>query len=294
VCLATAGAGEVVLKTGVPISVEAEGSTLREVLVAVSNAVPLSVIERGEPPQEPVSLTVEARTWHGFFRKLLGSESHLLTLHGDTGTPKQLVVRWDAVRRNQPALPVGEAAEGTDDIEARIRAVADDVLAPPDRAGEAIANAEKALDAFEAATDGPNETDAREAYLEALGDLHTFDEARTVQALVPALELYDREARMAGLEMLRGLSHTGRTSAAVEAAINVFATADDDAVQRAALEVLVRYGDQNEVMRLLEPLALADGPNRDIAVREWIRIREEQIAHETAARTGDPQLRRSR
>jgi hypothetical protein len=47
-------------------------------------------------------------------------------------------------------------------------------------------------------------------------------------------------------------------------------------------------------MRLLEPLALSDGPNRDIAVREWIRIRDEQIAQEKAARERDPQLRPGR
>jgi hypothetical protein len=40
-------------------------------------------------------------------------------------------------------------------------------------------------------------------------------------------------------------------------------------------------------MRLLEPLALSAGPNRDIAVREWIRIRDEQLARAS----GDPQQR---
>jgi hypothetical protein len=73
--------------------------------------------------------------------------------------------------------------------------------------------------------------------------------------------------------------------------MSAFETADDDTVERAAIEVLARYGDQRQVMRLLEPLALSDGPNRDIAVREWIRIRDEQIARETAAREGDQQLR---
>jgi hypothetical protein len=150
---------------------------------------------------------------------------------------------------------------------------------------------EDARDAFEAARGGPNEAEAREAYLDAIGGLDTHDEARTVEALVPALETGDRDARLAGLETLRELSRTARTPAAVGGAMNVFETADDDAVERAALEVLVRYGDQQEVMRLLEPLALSDGPNRDIAVREWIRMRDEQIARQNLARNGDPQLR---
>ena len=109
---------------------------------------------------------------------------------------------------------------------------------------------------------------------------------------MPALEIDDRDTRLAGLETLRELSHTARTPAAVDAAMSAFETADDDTVERAAIEVLARYGDQREVMRLLEPLALSDGPNRDIAVREWIRIRDEQIARESEwPEEGDQQLR---
>jgi hypothetical protein len=199
-------------------------------------------------------------------------------------------VRWDAVRERQGA-PATAGAAGEGDVEARIRAAAGEVLAPRDAAAEAIARIEDARDAFEAARGGPNEAEVKEAYLDAIGDLDTHDEAQAVEALVPALEIDDRDARLAGLETLRELSHTRRTPAAVDAAMSAFETADDDAVERAALEVLVRYGDQQEVMRLLEPLALSDGPNRDIAVREWIRIRDEEIARQNIARTGDPQLR---
>ncbi|MGH6917422.1 MAG: hypothetical protein ACREJ0_06925 [Geminicoccaceae bacterium] len=283
-----AAAGEVALEVGETIVLEAEGATLREAVLAISEAVPLTLVERGAAPEEPVSLTVEANTWQGFFRRLLGSESHLLTLDRATGKPTQLVVRWDAVRELQAAAPEGGAAG---DVESRIRAAAGEVLAPRDLAGEAIAAMEDARDAFEAARGGPNEAEAREAYLDAIDGLNTHDEARTVEALVPALAIDDRDARLAGLETLRELSHTARTPAAVDAAISAIETADDDTVERAAIDVLTRYGDQKEVMRLLEPLALSDGPNRDIAVREWIRIRDEQIAREKAARAGDPQLR---
>jgi hypothetical protein len=106
---------------------------------------------------------------------------------------------------------------------------------------------------------------------------------------VPALEIGNRDARLAGLETLRELSRTGGTPTAVEAAIGAFETAEDDTVERAAIEVLARYADQHTVMRLLEPLALSDGPNRDIAVREWLRIRDEELARERIAREGDPQ-----
>jgi hypothetical protein len=280
-------AGEVALEVGETISLEANEATLREAVLAISEVVPLTLVERGKPPEDLVSLTIEGTTWQVFFRRLLGRESHLLTLDGDTGNPTRLVVRWDAVREVQAALP---DAVATGDVESRIRA-AGEVLAPGDVAGEAIARMEEARDAFEAARGGPNEAEAREAYLDAIDDLNTHDEARTVEALVPALEIDDRDARLAGLETLRELSHTARTPTAVDAAMSAFATADDDTVERAAIEVLARYGDQRQVMRLLEPLALSDGPNRDIAVREWIRIRDEEIARETAAREGDQQLR---
>jgi hypothetical protein len=287
--LTRASAGEVVLEVGDRISLELQEATLREALLEIGRTVPLDLTERGTAPEQAVSLTVEAQTWQGMFRKLLGRESHLLTLDAASGTPTGLVVRWDAVR-DLPGAGTA-AASGAGDIEARIRAAAGEVLAPRDAAGEAIARLEDARDALEAARGGPNEAATREAYLEAIGDLDTYDEARTVEALVPAFETDDRDARLAGLETLRELSWTARTPAAVEAAMRSFEVADDPEVERAALEVLVRYGDQQEVMRLLEPLALADGPNRDLAVREWIRIKDEETARAAAAKGGDSQLR---
>jgi hypothetical protein len=57
-------------------------------------------------------------------------------------------------------------------------------------------------------------------------------------------------------------------------------SAEEDTVERAALQVLGRYGDRREVMRPLEPLALTGGSSRDVAVRQRIRIGDEQIARE--------------
>jgi hypothetical protein len=288
--LTGAAAGEVELEVGDAISLRLEDATLREALLEVGKTVPLTLTERGAAPEEPVSLTVEAQTWQGLFRKLLGRESHLLTLDAATGTPTSLVVRWDAVR-DIPGAGMTAATGGAASVEARIRAAAKEVLAPRDPAGAAIARLEDARDALDAARGGPNEAAAKEAYLEAIAGLDAYDEARAVEALVPAFETEDRDARLAGLETLRELSWTARTPAAVEAAMTSFEVADDPEVERAALEVLVRYGDQREVMRLLEPLALADGPNRDLAVREWIRIKDELAARAAAAEGGDPQMR---
>ena len=119
----------------------------------------------------------------------------------------------------------------------------------------------------------------------------TYDEARTVEALLPAFGTDDRDARLAGLDLWGELSHTVHTPAAVEAAMTSFEIADDPEVERAALEVLVRYGDQQEVMRLLEPLALADGPNR----RAGGRVQSDQGRGDSARGEDrperDPQLR---
>jgi len=290
-----AAAGEVVVEVevGDHISLELEGATLREALLEIGKVVPLTLTERGAAPEQPLSLSIEAQTWEGLFRKLLGRESHLLALDAATGTPTRLVVRWDTVRAAQ-STGAPAAVAGAGDIEARIRAAAGEVLAPRDPAGDAIARLEDARDALEAARGGPHEEAAREAYLDAIAGLDTHDEARAVEALLPAFEIDDRDTRLAGLETLRELSRTAGTPAAVEAAMTSFEIADDPEVERAALEVLVRYGDQQEVMRLLEPLALADGPNRDLAVREWIRIKDEQSARASGARGGEPQLRRVR
>ena len=71
-------------------------------------------------------------------------------------------------------------------------------------------------------------------------------------------------------------------SAAIDAAKASLRAPEDDAEERAAIEVLIRYGDEAEVLTLLEPLALQAGPNQDLAARSWVRIREEQDARDKA------------
>lgn len=286
--VARAMAGDVAIEVGDAISLEVEEVSLREVLVEIGETVPLTLVERGVALEEPVSLTLEGETWPDLLGRLIGRESYLLTFDGDTGKPTRLVVLWDAVRERRAAGPANDAVDG---IEARIRALASEVLAAPDVAGEAIASMEDARDAFERARGGPREAAARAAYVESIRTLGDHDEARTVGSLLPAFDHDDRDARLATLETMRWLSHTRRSPAAVDAALGSFETADDPEVERSALEVLVRYGDPRKVMRLLEPLALSDGPNRDLAVREWIRIKDEQAEQEKIAREGDPQLR---
>jgi len=283
-----AAAGTTV-KVGETIVLTAEGATLHEVLVEIGAAVPLELRMRGRAVEDPVTLTIEAPDWPDLFSEFLGRESYVLSFDPATGKPERLVVLWDKVRLARGAVPVGVA----DDIEARIRLAAKDVLTAPDLAGQAIARLEEARQAFLAACGAvdPPASDASKAkapdevceetrgtYLGAMHDLEAHDDARSVQALMSAFEIGDRDVRLTALETLRWLSETGRNSEVVGLATGAFDTAEDELVERAALEVVVRYGDQDAVLRLLEPIALGDGPNQDLAVREWIRIRDEQKA----------------
>lgn len=290
----------VTITVGETVTLEAEEAPLNQVLFEIGEAVPLELSSRGTEVEDPVSLAIEAKDWPDLLSRLLGRTSYVLSFDAATGQPQRLVVLWDKVRESlgdTPAgygVPAGDSAQ--DDVEARIRAAAEEVLAPPDRAGEAIARLESAHQRFlsaqaaliKAQSSGDANAgalaktyeQARAAYLAAIGGLEGHDEARTVDALLPAFEIDDREARMKALETARWLSQTGRNPKAVEHATSAFETAEDEAVERAALEVLVRYGDEEEVLRMIEPLALQEGPNRDLAVREWLRIRDEQKARE--------------
>ena len=301
--LAAAADERLSVELGETISLKADRISLKEVLAELSEAVPFELVERGAALEELVSFEIEASTWEAAFAELLRQEGYALTTDGITGLPTTLVIDWDIVgeahsRRVAPDDPIAP-----DDIEARIRAAAKDVLAPLDVAGEAIeAAVEAARLAVEAAqAEGSEAADAlaealetaRAGYTEALTGLQGFDEERTVEALLSALEEEDREARLAALQSMRWLSLTGLNPEAVEAAAAAYDTAEDPEVERAALEVLVRYGDPDAVMSTLERLALAEGPNQDLAVREWIRMRDEQVAQERMRQDGDPQMLRT-
>ena len=120
--------------------------------------------------------------------------------------------------------------------------------------------------------------DALAAYDSALGNLGNHDDERALTALVPALDDVDESSRRSALEALRWQSRTSRNPEAVSRVAEAIETEHDPALQRAALEVLVRYGDPDDVLKVIEPIALSKGPNQDLAVREWLRIRKEQQA----------------
>ena len=293
----------VTIEIGDKISLKAEDVLLRQVLVELSEAVPFELVERAEALEQPISFDFAVESWEDAIGVLLRGEGYALTTDAASGQPEMLVVDWDVVGEALAAAPAGG-----DDVEARIRAAAEKLLKPRDRTAEAIDAVTAARQALQEArlallaADGHDHVaagghdddatgghdddgdlteaveDALAAYDEALGNLGNHDDERAVTALLPALDEDDESSRRSALEALRWQSGTNRNAEAVSRVAAAFETENDPELQRAALEVLVRYGNPDDVLKVIEPLALTEGPNQDLAVREWLRIRSEQKA----------------
>ncbi len=288
-----AAAGEgLTLEVGEEIYLKAEDVFLRQVLIEFSERVPFTLIESGEALDQPVSFDFEASSWEDAISALLRGEGYTLTTDAVTGQPKILVVVWNVVGE---ALAAAAAA---DDVEAQIRAAAERFLELREHAGEAV-DAVAAVEAArfalrqaqsEGSANVTNLETAQADYAEALRGLENFDDARAVEALLSALDEDDREVRLNALESLRSQSNAAANPAALAQVESALYTAEDPELERAALEVLVRYADPAEILPTLEGWALAEGPNQDLAVREWLRIREEQEVRARMEAEGDPQL----
>ena len=94
--------------------------------------------------------------------------------------------------------------------------------------------------------------------------------------------------RSAALEALR--DGTVSDAAVLDLVLSMAIGDVDPFIRRDALEVYVRYGDQADVLALVQALARKDGPTRDIAVREWLRIEQERAD----ARLADEQVRQAK
>ena len=291
----------VTLEVGEEISLKAEDVFLRQVLVELSERVPFKLIERGETLDQPVSFDFEASDWADAINVLLRGEGYTLTTDAASGQPRTLVVDWEIVGESLALMTTGGPAE--DDVEAKIRAAAEKLLKPRDRTAEAIDAVTEARQVLQEArqallaADGKDPDgdlaeaveDAMAAYDEALGNLGNHDDERAVGALLPALDDEDQSSRLSALEALRYQSRTSRNTEAVSRVAAAVETEDDPELQRAALEVYVRYGDPDEVLQAIESIALTEGPNQDLAVREWLRIRDEQAAQTRIKEDGDGQ-----
>jgi hypothetical protein len=141
-------------------------------------------------------------------------------------------------------------------------------------------------DAVEAGRGQPQ--DGYDRYADSLRALGRFQDPERIDVLAPALDSESRSVRGAALEALRDGTVT---DAAVLDRVRGMITGDSEpGIQREALEVYVRYGNQSDVLSLVQSLGRVNGPTRDIAVREWIRI-EKELAEAPLA---DQQLTSSR
>lgn len=129
---------------------------------------------------------------------------------------------------------------------------------------------------------------AYKTYAEALRALGEFQDAARMEVLAPALNSDNAMVRSAALDAMR--DGTVYDADVLNQVLSLAIRDTDVGVQRGALEVYVRYADQADVLSLVQAIARAEGPTRDIAVREWLRI-ENEIADAALA---DAQLNQAR
>ncbi len=272
-----------------------------------------------------MTIDLEAVPWRDGLAKLLRGFRYALAMNPETNQPDRLVILSSDGSATPTASGDGEtesaatatasddgntrqaADRGEHSLEEAIR-IANELMAQREdplqyalrQAREAAAAAGAAQEAAEkeqarraaegedaaALDDGPQ--DAYRAYADSLRVLGQFQDAERLDVLAPALGSTSTEVRSAALEALR--DGTASEDPTVLGQVRGMATGDADPfVQRDALEVYVRYGDQSEVLSLVQSLGRTSGPTRDIAVREWIRIEKERAD----APLADEQLRQA-
>lgn len=308
------------------VSIQAKNVLLSLILDELYEKVHFRLHEYVSTEVKLVEVDIEALPWEKAISKLLSGWDYTLTMDAISATPKILIISGkqkygdsgseiatagdnsktiseeesDSIQE-LAEQPVGRSAE---EIEAEIRAAEVILLAPVDQTDDAVTALEAAQqdlrDAsaaelqFEGETGEPSEEymQSQREYLDALAYLGNFDDSRAVEALVsPLSDDALPEARLTALESLAGLSATQENPGAVNKALSIATISQDSHEQRAALEVIVRYAAAEDVLPIIEQLALSDGPNRDLAVREWLRIKEEQAARLRIEEEGDPQLK---
>ena len=305
-----------------PVRVEADG----EVMTIIANNVPLkdvldqlqeqvgfALIETSDSLQSPVTVRLDGVPWREGFAKLLRGFHYALAMNPETKQPARLVI-LSSEGSAASASPggggtetqVGTPASGgsgnlsqapdqaASSLEEATR-IANELIAQREnplqfamrKAREAAAEAEAARKASESETEGDQTQDRDRRYAESLRALGQFQDPERLEVLAPALGSDSKNVRTAALEALRD-GTVG--DVAVLDQVRSMATGDADPyVQRDALEVYVRYGDQSDVLSLVQTLGRASGPTRDIAVREWLRIEKERAD----ADLGDQQLRQA-
>jgi hypothetical protein len=292
-----------------PVRVEAKGETmtvdadnvpLKDVLDQLQEQAGFVLIETADALQSPVTITLDDVPWRGGLAKLLRGFRYALAMNPETKQPARLVIlssEGSAASASpgdgETATPVGTPATGgavhgsqapdraVSSLEEATR-IANELIAQREnplqfamrKAREAAAEAEAARKASESEAGGGQTQDRDRRYAESLRALGQFQDPERLEVLAPALGSDSKDVRTAALEALR--DGTVNDDAVLDQ-VRSMATGDADPyVQRDALEVYVRYGDQSDVLSLVQSLGRTSGPTRDIAVREWLRLEKER------------------
>jgi hypothetical protein len=327
--LTAAGEGTTPLRVeadGALITVVADNAPLKEVLDQLQEQSGFALIEGSASLQHPVTVDLGGVPWRDGLAKLLRGFRYALAMNPETNQPARLVIlssEGSAVQGTsgdgETETPVSAPASGPSDPASRAldqaassldeaTRIANELMAQREdplhyamrTAREAAAAAEAAQEAAEkeqarrategedaAGLDDDHGQGAYKTYANALRALGQFQDSERLDVLAPALGSQSKEVRSAALEAMRDGTVADDT---VLGQVRSMATGDADPyVQRDALEVYVRYGDQSDVLSLVQSLGRTSGPTRDIAVREWLRIEKERAD----APLADQQLRQA-
>ncbi len=297
---ATLAASEFLLFVGERVSLRVSEEPLRDVLSALSAEGEFILVEKGEPDANlTLSLELEGADWGKVFQRLIGDWAYVVEWD-NTGRPVRVIVNWN---QSNDSAAIEAGALSDTEIEAQIRAAAQQITSPSDPVADVIDDmyaAKAALEEARFALQSADESsraaaqialeEAEGNYQSSLRSMGSYDDSRVVEALVPTLEEGDRESQIAAMESLRWVSKTHGSPTALSHALSMTRDLDPE-VSRAALEVAVRYEREAVVLPILKEIALASGPNQSFAAREWLRIKAEIEARQKEAETGGQQLR---
>lgn len=315
----------IVRNEGTTFSVDVSDVPLMEVLVQLQEQCGFTFVENSSALDLPVSIKLESVLWRDGLQTLLRGFRYALAMDLQKGQPETLVILSEETGVTKladegipnaatvKAVVDSESGNGMPDrskssIEEANRIAEELASQQEDPLQYAMRKAKEAQAAIEEAMEQAKLERARRAaggedigelddskaqiayktYAEALRALGEFQDAARMEVLAPALNSDNAMVRSAALDAMR--DGTVYDADVLNQVLSLAIRDTDVGVQRGALEVYVRYADQADVLSLVQAIARAEGPTRDIAVREWLRI-ENEIADAALA---DAQLNQAR
>ena len=254
-------------------SVRAEEAPLNEILYSLALEAGFPVTEHNVAWREGMAQLLRGWNYALVMDSLSESPTELIVIARDEGEAPQVAVYSDSsvAVGDDEAFGELEASPETS-MEEAIRIANELIVAQEDPLAAAIREVEEA---GATAHKAPDDLESAKRYLEALRGLSDFQDPRLLDVLAPAIASRHSAIRSVALEVMR-YNPLESDSSTLDRVYQMATSDPDPQVRRNALEVYVRYGDQNEVLSAVQALGRIDGPARDIAVREWIRIEQER------------------